>query len=106
MSHRLAFVLGMLAIACDGTPAPGPDAGPPPDGSRPPILLGETIARVSFENRGASPRSDVIVTFGHPFAPGDVPASAFLAARTEDGAPIDLQIDQPSTHADGSLAFA
>ncbi|MBC7905697.1 MAG: hypothetical protein H7Y60_02990 [Rhodospirillaceae bacterium] len=46
---------------------------------------------------------EVPVTFGHPFAPGAVRS---LVARDANGAPLPLQVDQISSHTDGSVRFA
>ncbi|MBC7951773.1 MAG: hypothetical protein H7Z12_08165 [Rhodospirillaceae bacterium] len=47
--------------------------------------------------------TDVPITFGHPFAFG---AARSLVARDGNGAPLPLQVDQVSSHPDGSVRFA
>ena len=64
-----------------------------------------TISSVDVVNRGGA-QTLVPVTFGQVFAPGDVPASASLAAALGSGATIPLQVDAKATHADGSLRHA
>lgn len=51
-------------------------------------------------------QASVPVTFGQPFKAGDLPAGAHLEARESNGAVIPLQMDEVSTHADGSVRFA
>lgn len=46
------------------------------------------------------------VTFGQPFAPGNLPAGSALMGRDDSGHVIALQIDQPVRHPDGSVRFA
>jgi len=69
--------------------------------------LGATFAKVVVvdQSGAAEERKDVLVTFGQPFAVGDVPPGATVAARV-DGVDIPLQVDMKATHADGSLRHA
>jgi len=46
------------------------------------------------------------ITFGEPFAPGDVPADATLTGRTRSGETVSIQMDEPSSFDDHSLRFA
>lgn len=69
--------------------------------------LGAPFAKVVVvdESGAADARKDVLVTFGQPFAVGDVPPGATVGARV-DGMDIPLQVDAKATHADGSLRHA
>jgi hypothetical protein len=57
-------------------------------------------------NRTGKAQTDIPVTFGQPFAPGDMPSGATLTARTASGATLPVQIDEPATNSDGSLRYA
>lgn len=46
------------------------------------------------------------VTFGQPFKSGDWPASQGLVATDSTGATVPLQIDEISSHSNGSVRFA
>jgi hypothetical protein len=46
------------------------------------------------------------VTFGQPFRAGDLPASSGLLATDSNGAAVPLQMDETSSHSDGSVRFA
>ncbi|MBN1559660.1 chitobiase/beta-hexosaminidase C-terminal domain-containing protein [candidate division KSB1 bacterium] len=50
--------------------------------------------------------TDVPVTFGHVFAPGDVPTGASIDAVYSSGTHLPTQVDAKATHADGSLRHA
>ncbi|MDI1446798.1 hypothetical protein [Polyangium sp. 6x1] len=69
--------------------------------------LGETFTRVVVvdQSGAAADRQDVLVTFAQPFAVGDVPSGATVAARIE-GVDVPLQVDAKAKHADGSLRHA
>jgi hypothetical protein len=46
------------------------------------------------------------VTFGQPFRAGDLLANQGLSATDSNGATVPLQMDEVSSHADGSVRFA
>lgn len=46
-----------------------------------------------------------MVTFGQPFAPGEVRAGASLSGRSASGRHVPAQFDPKSSHADGSVRF-
>jgi hypothetical protein len=48
----------------------------------------------------------VPLTFGQPFKAGDLPASQGLSATDSNGATVPLQMDEVSSHSDGSVRFA
>ncbi|HVK66553.1 MAG TPA: hypothetical protein VM694_18850 [Polyangium sp.] len=98
----LAFV-----AACGGTDPAGAGGTGGTGGTGGHSPLGETFTRVVVVDRsgGASERQDVLVTFAQPFAVGDVPSGATVAARIE-GVEVPLQVDAKATHADGSLRHA
>ncbi|MDI3289368.1 hypothetical protein [Polyangium sp. 15x6] len=113
--RNLAFSLfttfTALALAACGGNDPGGSGGSGGDGGSAGAgghnPLGETFTRVVVVDRsgGASERQDVLVTFAHPFAVGDVPSGATVGARIE-GVDVPLQVDAKATHADGSLRHA
>ncbi len=78
------------------------DAAPQPDGTAP-TPLGEPITTVKVRNEGTS-LSEGYVTFGQPFAEGQVPSGSFLAARvTGESDLLPTQVDWKVSHGDGSL---
>jgi hypothetical protein len=64
------------------------------------------IVTFQIENRNGDFERNVPVTFGVPFAKGDVPAGASIMARDGRGGTIPLQIDAKAHHGDGSLRHA
>jgi len=64
------------------------------------------ITSVVVSSSSGSSQSQVPVTFGQVFAPGDVPAGAKLVATTGSGSHLALQVDAKARHADGSLRHA
>jgi hypothetical protein len=50
----------------------------------------------------SSAQTDVPVTFGQVFKPGDVPSGTSLIARLPSGAQVPLQLDRKTAYADGS----
>lgn len=64
------------------------------------------IVTVTVKNRTALVQTDVPVTFGQIFAPGDVPAGSSVEARFGGGGSVPLQVDTKATHGDGSLRHA
>lgn len=69
-------------------------------------LRGQGIVDVEIVELSGNTITDIPVTFGQVFAPGDVPDGALLAARTLAGLGIPLQVDAKARHADGSLRHA
>ncbi|MDJ0710572.1 MAG: hypothetical protein QNJ14_09290 [Woeseiaceae bacterium] len=53
-----------------------------------------------------SAQSNVPVTFGHVFVPGEVVDSGNINVRLSDGTNLPVQIDAKATHGDGSLRHA
>ncbi len=108
--------MALMFLGCGGSdnPAsPGPssaldggaDASPEASEDVAPVPLGSTITTVRLHNPSSNPETDVPVTFGQVFRPGDVPAGKTLVARIGDTV-IPLQVDVKATHADGSLRHA
>lgn len=67
------------------------------------------ITSVQVENPqgSAAPQTNLPITFGQVFAPGDVkPEKTVLAHVRSTGDLIPLQVDAKATHADGSLRHA
>jgi hypothetical protein len=100
------------------SPAPSADPKPKPAASAAPPKSAEPARRqmapcapkavtcVEVEGDASKSQKDVPITFGQPFAPGDIPAGATIIAEDEAGKALPLQIDQPATFPDGSLRFA
>ncbi|HJS21852.1 MAG TPA: hypothetical protein VJ764_04290 [Steroidobacteraceae bacterium] len=63
------------------------------------------LTNVTVVSTSGSSQTNVPVTFGHVFKPGDVPANASIGARAGSNA-IALQVDRKATHPDGSLRHA
>jgi len=51
-------------------------------------------------------QSNVPVTFGQPFRSGDLSTSQGLSAQDSSGNPVPVQMDEISTHPNGSVRFA
>jgi hypothetical protein len=66
----------------------------------------QAVTCIDIVGTSGTPQHQVPVTFGQPFAPGNVPAGMSLTARDAAGNVLPLQIDQTSTFPDGSLRFA
>jgi hypothetical protein len=63
------------------------------------------VTSVRVTSTSSSAQSNVPVTFGQVFKPGDVPANAVIGARN-GSTTIPIQVDKKATHADGSLRHA
>ncbi len=66
--------------------------------------LAADVVNVTVANTGSA-QSNVPVTFGQVFKPGDVPAGAVVGARIGSTA-LAVQVDKKAAHADGSLRHA
>jgi len=64
------------------------------------------ITDVTVQSTGSMTQGSVPVTFGQPFKAGDLPAGAALVATDSTGANVPLQMDEVSSHADGTVRFA
>jgi hypothetical protein len=66
------------------------------------------IVALTVENQRGSTQTNIPVTFGQIFKPGDVATGTNLALRLADGSLTALpgQIDVKATHADGSIRHA
>ena len=62
------------------------------------------VVNVTVVNTGSA-QSNVPVTFGQVFKPGDVPSGAVIGARVGSTV-LPVQADKKATHADGSLRHA
>ena len=67
--------------------------------------LGADVTSVKVTNTSSSAVSNVPVTFGQVFEPGDVPAGAVIGGRL-GSTNLNLQVDKKATHRDGSLRHA
>jgi hypothetical protein len=77
------------------TPAPTTNTG-----------IAGSVTDVRFESTSATAQTNVPVTFGQVFAPGDLAADTSLVGRLDNGAAIPLQLDVKAKHADGSVRHA
>lgn len=75
-------------------------------GSESPRCATGSITCITIDGAADRAQQDVPITFGQPFAPGDVPRGSKLAATDGEGRPIPLQLDRVSSHRDGSVRFA
>jgi hypothetical protein len=82
--------------AADKAPARRPQAKVPPGG----------ITGIVIQNTGREEQSNLPLTFGQVFAPGDLPRGAGLAGKLADGTLLPLQLDVKASHADGSVRHA
>lgn len=64
------------------------------------------VTTVTVTSLSSSSQSHLPVTFGQPFAEGDVPAGSVLVARLADGRRLPLQVDVKARHPDGSMRHA
>jgi hypothetical protein len=69
-------------------------------------VVASDITTVTLISKSASAQTNVPVTFGQVFRPGDVPAGSSVTATTNSGGSVTLQVDKKATHADGSLRHA
>jgi hypothetical protein len=67
--------------------------------------LAADLTTAQIISTSASAQSDVPVTFGQVFKPGDVPVGATVGGRVGGNA-VNLQVDKKATHRDGSLRHA
>lgn len=87
------------------SPSPGPSSTTSPTTTLP-KTPGTGITSIQVQSQGSAEQSNVALTFGQVFKPGDVAAGAALMARDSSGAEVPLQVDSKATHADGSLRHA
>jgi hypothetical protein len=64
------------------------------------------IVPVQVISQSSATETNVPVTFGQVFKPGDVPADTALTAQLSDNTMVSLQVDKKATHRDGSLRHA
>jgi hypothetical protein len=67
---------------------------------------GPTVTDVKLVSTSLSAQSNVAVTFGQVFKPGDLPTGAGVAGKLEDGTVVPMQVDAKAVHADGSVRHA
>ncbi|CAN5272385.1 hypothetical protein BH11PSE11_BH11PSE11_28410 [soil metagenome] len=116
MKSVLAFALVICGMSLGGTPpeslaqiAPprlggvtGPAIGAAPDANK---IVG-AVTQVQIQNTVATAQTNVPLTFGQVFGPGDVSQNFSLAGRLADGTSIPLQVNVKARHPDGSLRHA
>lgn len=84
------------------TPAPAKPGTPVKD-----TAATAAITKVRFENIGKGvAQTNVPVTFGQVFAPGDLAKGVALVGRLDSGQSLPLQVDVKASHADGSVRHA
>lgn len=66
----------------------------------------QAITCIKVGSTSTAAQASVPITFGQPFKAGDLPAGASLEARDANGAVVPLQMDEVSSHADGTVRFA
>lgn len=64
------------------------------------------ITNLTVISTASAVQTSVPITFGQPFKSGDLPAGSQLEARDAIGNSVPLQMDEASSHADGSVRFA
>lgn len=68
--------------------------------------VADAVTDVRFESTSSAAQTNVPVTFGQVFAPGDLAADTSLAGRLDSGVTIPLQLDVKAKHPDGSVRHA
>lgn len=91
--------LACFLTACGGNPDPSLDAGT----SSAQSSLPSALVTFTISGTGATVQTDVPLTFGEAFAPGEVPSSSGIQAMLDDGTKVPLQVDIKAKHPDGSL---
>ena len=104
---KLSLVLVGLASACGG----GGSTNSAADGNdnaitQPSPTAPKLLTSVTVQSTTSVPQSSVPITFGQPFKIGDLPPGTSLASRDNLGNRVPLQLDEISTHSDGSVRFA
>lgn len=66
----------------------------------------KAITTFAVVSEDAQSQSDVPITFGQVFRPGQVGPQETLRARLPNGSNVPLQVDKKTTNPDGSLRFA
>lgn len=66
----------------------------------------QAITCIKVGSTSTAAQTSVPITFGQPFKAGDLPDVASLEARDANGAAVPLQMDEVSSHADGTVRFA
>ena len=59
-----------------------------------------------MEVSAGTTQASLPLTFGQPFRAGDLPSTSGLIATDSNGASVPLQMDEVSSHTDGSVRFA
>jgi len=106
---KLSLVLVGLASACGGGGGDSTDSALAVANrpiSQPNNTAPKLLASVTVQSTNSVTQSSVPITFGQPFKMGDLPAGISLASRDNLGNRVPLQLDEISTHSDGSVRFA
>lgn len=69
------------------------------------VSTASAVTKVEIVNTSTSTenQSNIPITFGQVFRPGDVPASSGISLALEDGTPVPFQLDIKARHPDGSI---
>lgn len=72
------------------------------------VVAGDVITDVTLQSTVATgaAQTNVPVTFGQVFAPGNLLATKTVVGRLPDGSTMPLQVDVKASHADGSVRHA
>lgn len=105
------FLLCSTLGACGGAgaipqislPSASTSASASPD--RPADVTTGLLTSINIQNLGGE-QTNVPITFGQVFAPGDLPANNRLIGRLNSGVDIPLQVEIKARHADGSARHA
>jgi Flp pilus assembly pilin Flp len=104
---KLSTALVLLMTACGGGAGGGTIAIAPAAPVTPPAITpAPPITNFTVSSTAAAVQSSVPITLGQPFKAGDLPAGSQLEARDAAGNSVPLQMDEVSSHADGSVRFA
>jgi hypothetical protein len=66
----------------------------------------KAITCIKVASTGSATQPSVPVTFGQPFKAGDLPQGTQLSAKDGNGQVVAMQMDDISSHLDGSVRFA
>lgn len=98
-----SILTGPMTTTVSGTTSTAPNTG----SSSTTAPVSGAITDIRFENTNATvAQTNVPVTFGQVFAPGNLLATDKLTGRLDDGTTVPLQVDVKATHADGSVRHA
>src|SRR5581483_9035600 len=104
--------LGLLLTACSYRTSPRSGQTAPRAttaalmAAAPLVAAHAALPSLTVISHSSSAQTNVPVTFGQTFKPGDIPSGSTVSATTASGTAITLQVDPKATNADGSLRHA